>query len=490
MDVRVAARDDAFSTTTVAKAQKQHILSDPVTRYSALYADADNDALTALAMLSRQLKSLKPLRKQVREKIRFASARIGEAKRNGNSVPELMLAMQELSRHLTSINDEIAKLENQVLGFFESSKEVALPKARPSEASATRIYRGLTEDISNICVSLLDNEQSEWNAYVSKQPVATIHHRAEWRNLLQKTYGHDSRYYMARDSHGRVVGVLPLVRLKSRLFGDLLVSMPYFQRGGAIADHPSVENHLMQCANTDAANLGIHHIEYRDDILREGPPVRSNKVNMVLELPDSIDILWSGFRSKLRAQIKRAQREQPQVLSGGQQYVDDFFMVYSRNMRDLGSPSHSKQFLNNILDYFPANSWIIVLRLDNRPVAAGLLLGHGNTLEIPLASTVRDVNPLSMNMVLYWEVLKFAIDQGFRYFDFGRSSKASGTFRFKQQWGAKPQQLYFHYWLKGGAELPSLNADNPRYALAVKVWKRLPLFVTRYLGPSVVKNLP
>ena len=159
-------------------------------------------------------------------------------------------------------------------------------------------------------------------------------------------------------------------------------------------------------------------------------------------------------------------------------------------MRDIGSMAHSKQFIQNILALFPEYSWIIVLYLNHRPVAAGFLLGHGNTLEIPLASTVRDVNPLSMNMLLYWEVLRFAINHGFRHFDFGRSSKGAGTFRFKQQWGAQPKQLYWHYWLGKAGELPSLNPSNPKYALVISLWKRLPVTLTKWLGPLVVKNLP
>jgi FemAB-related protein (PEP-CTERM system-associated) len=180
----------------------------------------------------------------------------------------------------------------------------------------------------------------------------------------------------------------------------------------------------------------------------------------------------------------------PQVLIGGKEYLDDFYKVYMRNMRDLGSPAHSKLLVKNILDSFPENSWIIVLRLNNKPVSAGLLLGHGNTMEIPLASTICEVNPLSMNMLLYWEALKLAIRNGYRAFDFGRSSKDAGTYRFKQQWGAQPKQLYWHYWLPENVELPRLNPDNPKYALAISIWKRIPIFITKWLGPLIVRNLP
>jgi FemAB-related protein (PEP-CTERM system-associated) len=266
--------------------------------------------------------------------------------------------------------------------------------------------------------------------------------------------------------------------------------MPYFMTAGAIADHPRIEQNLMQAANEHAASLGIDHIEYRDDVQRESHPARSEKVNMVLPLPDSTEVLWKGFTSKLRSQIRRPLHENPLVKFGGAQYLDDFYTVYARNMRDLGSPAHSKQLVKNILEYFPDESWIIVIRLNNRPVSAGLLISNGTTLDIPLASTIRDVNHLSMNMLLYWEVLKFAVENGYRYFNFGRSTQGAGTYRFKQQWGARPRQLYWHYWLSGSNELPSLNPANPKYALMINLWKRLPVPVSSLIGPMVVKNLP
>ncbi len=211
---------------------------------------------------------------------------------------------------------------------------------------------------------------------------------------------------------------------------------------------------------------------------------------MLLSLPDSEQTLWQGFTAKLRAQIRRPQREQTRVFIGGREYLNDFYAVYSRNMRDLGSPVQSKHFIDNILLHFPQNSWLIVIKLGQRPVAAGFLLGLGDTMEIPLASTIREVNSLSINMLLYWEVLKFAIKQNYSQFDFGRSSKNAGTYRFKQQWGAQPKQLYWHYWLGNSETPPSLNPSNPKYAIIINVWKRLPLIIANLLGPAIVRNLP
>lgn len=477
------------------KSQKKLILSDPVAEFSSRHPGADEKTKSALIELQQQAMALNDQRKKAQIKTKIISRHIGEAKRNNQSIEAFMISMRQQSSQLEHLTEQLCKLENRILKFFKSKNHVLSNNEEPKEitpggAPVTRHYTASINNTDNITVSLLDNEHNEWNAYVSKQPAATIHHLSEWRDLLHKTYHHESFYFLARDSNQQIVGVLPLIRLKSRLFGDLLVSMPYFQRGGAVADHPLIEQKLIQTANNQAAQLRIDYIEYRDDIPREKLPVQSHKVNMILSLPDSKDALWASFTAKLRAQIKRPQREKSQVLVGGEEYLDDFYKVYTRNMRDLGSPAHSKLFIKNILDSFPQSSWVIVLYLNNKPVSAGLLLGYGNTMEIPLASTIRKVNPLSMNMLLYWEALKLAIHHGYKAFDFGRSSKDAGTYRFKQQWGAQPGQLYWHYWLGETNELPSLNPSNPKYALVINIWKRLPVTLTRWLGPSIVKNIP
>ena len=211
---------------------------------------------------------------------------------------------------------------------------------------------------------------------------------------------------------------------------------------------------------------------------------------MILSLPLEPDVLWGSFSSKLRAQIKRPYREQPQINLGGKEFLDDFYDVFARNMRDLGTPVYAKSFFLNIMEYFPEQSFIISIKLDNKPVATGFLLNHGNMLEIPWASTLKSVNNLSMNMLMYWEVIKFAIHQGIASFDFGRSTIGGGTFRFKRQWGAQPKQLYWHYWLNEGERLPALNPSNPKYALLISLWKKIPVSLTKYLGPPIVKNLP
>jgi serine/alanine adding enzyme len=469
--------------------QKKKILTDPVAMFRHLHPQAPDQQIAALHALAQQYTEIEQQHKDVQMQARQLSRLIGNARKNGESVDELMSSMQHHSKRLKPLSDELSSTGNSILEYFNKANDTHSEDDKPV-ATRRREDPGKAADCPDVSVSLEHDVQDDWNRYVESSPAASIYHRAEWKQLIRKTFGHAGYYFAARNSDGEIVGILPSTRLTSRLFGDFMVSMPYFNYGGAVADHPLIEQRLMQTAAEHAADIGVSHIEYRDDTLRDGFPARTDKVNMILPLPDSHDALWQAFTPKLRAQIRRPRREKPQVFQGGGEYLNDFYTVFRRNMRDLGTPVYPISFFRNILSSFPDACRILIVRLDNRPVAAGFLIGHRDTLEIPWASTISAVNHLSINMLLYWEVLKYAIDRNYRQFDFGRSSKDTGTYRFKQQWGARPRQLYWHYWLRSGSTLPSINPNNPKYALMISLWKRLPLTVSTYLGPKIVRNIP
>ncbi|MHB8346827.1 MAG: FemAB family XrtA/PEP-CTERM system-associated protein [Acidiferrobacterales bacterium] len=329
----------------------------------------------------------------------------------------------------------------------------------------------------------------EWDAFVDHHPQSSLYHRSVWHRVIHEVFGHEVIRFAALDSMG-VAGVLPLVRLRSRLFGDYMVSMPYFNYGGALARSEDIARQLMSAAAAEAGRVGCGHVEFRDTVAHEGWVARTDKVAMHLALPGSVDQLWAALGAKLRAQIRRPQKDGAEVLRGGAELLSQFYAVFSRNMRDLGTPVYPRSFFEAILSAIPDSASIVLVRHRGRPVAAGFLLGFRDRLEIPWASSLREYNPLGVNMLLYAEVLRTAIETGYRIFDFGRSSIDSGTYRFKKQWGASAQQLYWHYWMADSREMPRLTPDNPKYRLAIALWQRLPVCIANGLGPMIVKYLP
>jgi FemAB-related protein (PEP-CTERM system-associated) len=339
-------------------------------------------------------------------------------------------------------------------------------------------------------VRQVDNEAAgEWDAFVSNSPGASHYHQYAWRHFFSDVFGKES-YYLAAYKGDSIVGVLPLVRQKSWLFGDYLVSLPFLNYGGILSEDDQVHARLAKSLGELAGRLGVSHAELREFSDQPDLASRTDKVTMHLQLPKSADELSKKLGSKRRSQIRRPVREGPTVSTGGIELLDRFYAVFSRNMRDIGTPVYPKRMFADILERFADDTTIVLVDLNGEPAAAAFLLHFRNKTEVPWASTDRRFNKISINMFLYWQLLTYAIERGSDVFDFGRSSVDSGTYRFKAQWGAEPVQLIWNYWLGHGQEVPRMNPDNPKYARAISAWQRLPVAVANLLGPHIVSKLP
>lgn len=341
-------------------------------------------------------------------------------------------------------------------------------------------------------VRLIDDDSgAAWDRFATSHADARFYHQYRWRALTRAVFDRETFYLAAETAAGEVTGILPLVRLKSLLFGDFLVSLPYVNYGGVVARTDAIAGQLITRAGELARELGVAHLELRHTANHCADwPVRTEKVAMVLPLPRTPDELMKSLDSKVRAQIRRPQREGAQCVAGGVELLDEFYQVFALKMRELGTPVYSKALFRAVLEQFPQQSRLLVVRMNGAAAAAGMLLEHAGCMEIPWAASLRAADRLGVNMFLYWNALTRAIESGLGSFDFGRCTLDSGTYRFKRQWGAQPLQFYWHYWLRGGGELPRLNHSNPKYEAMIAAWRRLPLPVANWLGPRLVRNLP
>ncbi|MBL8201867.1 MAG: FemAB family PEP-CTERM system-associated protein [Chromatiales bacterium] len=331
---------------------------------------------------------------------------------------------------------------------------------------------------------------AEWDDFARTTPGGTLYHRLAWRRIFAGEFGWETHYLGARDASG-LAGILPLVRLKSRLFGDFLVSLPCVNYGGVVARNEAADRLLVSAAVELAGSLRVSHLELRELQPRDSAwPVRTDKVSMQGGLAANPEEHWGQLPAKLRSQVRRPQKEGATARIGGAELLPQFYAVFARNMRDLGTPVYGRSFFAAIARELGEHMDVVIADLHGQPVAAGILLHSGGRTEIPWASSLRSANRLGVNMLMYWESLKRAISRGSTVFDFGRSTQDSGTYRFKRQWGAEPVPLYWHYWLADGGALPRLNPSNPKYALAIAAWQRLPLWLANGLGPHIVRNLP
>jgi serine/alanine adding enzyme len=332
----------------------------------------------------------------------------------------------------------------------------------------------------------------DWDRYVRSRPNATAYHHAAAVSIAANAFGLRTYFLAARDARGELVGVLPLVEQSSVMFGRYLVSLPYFTYGGILASTPEAASALVQESARLGAKRKADHVELRHCLAMPELklPERLDKVSMVLTLPKSDAELSKQLGSKLRSQIKRAEREQPEIAWGGKELMDEFYAVFAPGMHDLGTPVYSRRFFDVVCDAMSGLLRVIVVRVAGQAQAAAVVVKHGSQIEVPWAAATETAKRGSLNMRMYWEMLRYSVEIGADAFDFGRSTVDSGTYKFKAQWGAKPMQLHWHYWLPRESELPKLNHSNPKYARAAALWRRMPLWCANLVGPHIARYLP
>jgi FemAB-related protein (PEP-CTERM system-associated) len=292
---------------------------------------------------------------------------------------------------------------------------------------------------------------------------------------------------------GRTIGRLPLAFVRSRIFGRFLVSLPFINTGGVVAADDAVARQLVDQAVALADKLDVRYLELRHERPIEHPRLtgrNESKVHMRLRLPATADELWQHLKAKVRNQVRKGE-SQPGAEAhwGRQELLDEFYDIFSHNMRDLGTPTFGKPLFKAILDEFSNEAELCVVRHGLRPVAAAVLVHGDGTTAVPNAGSLRRYNATNANMLMYWKLLERAVQRGSRVFDFGRSTIDSNTFRFKRQWGAEPYPAVWQYYVRRGT-IGDLRPDNPKFRLAIQAWRRMPLALSRWIGPSIACRIP
>ena len=312
-----------------------------------------------------------------------------------------------------------------------------------------------------------------------------------WLGIFDSAMGHEV-FALEAVLAGQTFGFLPLVHVRTLLFGGFLVSLPYLNANGAIALSPDVQTKLIDRAAVLADELDVRYLELRHEKPVDHPDLTAElttKVHMRLDLPSTYERLWKDLDPKVRNQVRKGEKQNFAVAWGGLDVLPDFYEVLSENMRDLGTPVYGKRFFADILAAFPDRAEICLLKDGLKPIAAALLLHGWGTTEVPTAASLKSYNPSCANMFMYWRLLQRSIERGQEQFDFGRSTLDGNTFRYKKQWGAVLHPATWQYAVKEG-EAPDLRPDNPRYERAIRLWQKLPVKLTQLIGPSIVRGIP
>lgn len=353
-------------------------------------------------------------------------------------------------------------------------------------APGVGVFASVSDGIS---VEFLDGaDAADWDAYVDSSPEGTIFHRSAWAQIFKECLRHKTHYLLARQG-SQPVGCLPAVEIKSALFGHSIVSTPFLAYGGSIADsnevHRALENRL--CDIADAR--GVDFIEFRDrDRVREGCEAKSLYVTFRKEIPENEAECLKMVPRKQRAMIRKG------IANGLQSRIDEsidvFYDILAESYRNLGTPILPRRYFANIKQLLGRNCEISTITKDGTPVASVMSYYYRDEVIPYYGGSIAAARALKANDFMYWDLLRRASEQGVRIFDYGRSRRDTGSYRFKRHWGFEPSQLNYQYRLVRQSELPDVSPNNPKYRLAISVWRKLPVGLTRFLGPPLARVLP
>ncbi|MCL6414680.1 FemAB family PEP-CTERM system-associated protein [Aestuariirhabdus sp. Z084] len=329
--------------------------------------------------------------------------------------------------------------------------------------------------------------KKEWNSYVQENENSTVFHRYEWGEAVVATYGNEYIYIVARED-GDVVGILPLGRSKSLLFGDYLCSVPFGVYGGIVANNQAIADKIDDYACQLANSLKVDYLEVRN----QNPsgyerPDRDIYVTFKKPILDTPDENLKAIPRKQRAVVRKGIKKE--LSFSISKDVDTFYRLYSESVRNLGTPVFSKELFRNLLRFFPQDSFIMSVYDQEKPVCAVLTLLFKDQVLPYYGGGGYSARSVHGNDFMYWKLMEWACTEGYKVFDFGRSKVDTGAYSFKKNWGFEPAPLSYEYHLVGDTSIPDKSPLNPRIKPLIEVWKRMPLSFTNLIGPYVSRSL-
>lgn len=335
-----------------------------------------------------------------------------------------------------------------------------------------------------------ESHAKAWDDFVRGHEQASFYHLFGWKAVNESSFGHKT-FYLAAVDDGRILGVFPLVYLKSRLFGKILCSLPFVNYGGPCADDSGAERALIEEAKSIMDEHRIDYAEIRSLRKLDGDLATSeHKVSITLTLDKNPDTLWNAYKTGHRNNIRRAYKRGLSVRSGGVELLDTFYDILSESWRNLGTPLYQKSYFERIVRTFPQDIKIFVIDHEGLPISSAFNGHFRGIVEGMWLGALPKARELESSYVLYWEMVKDACEREFTLYHLGRSTVDSGGETFKKKWNTFPTQLYWQYFLRDGHAMPQLNVNNPKLQLAINGWRMLPLPVTRVFGPLLAKGIP
>lgn len=330
-------------------------------------------------------------------------------------------------------------------------------------------------------------EVNQWDTFVENCPDATFFHKAGWKEVLERSFGH-STHYLYVESEGTIEGILPLGHIKSRLFGNALISAPFCVYGGIVATTQSAREALDKAASELARDLSVDYLEMRNrKVCIADRPRKDLYVTFRKELDQDSDANLKAIPRKQRAVVRKGIKAGLQGVIDAD--LDRFYKIYGESVRNLGTPVFSKPYFKLLREIFGDSCEILTIEDKGNPVSSVMSFYFRDEVLPYYGGGTANARLVKSNDFMYWDLMCRAVERGVKVFDYGRSKKGTGSYRFKTHWGFEPELLHYEFDLVKADQIPDINPLNPKYKIFIGLWQRLPLPVSMLIGPWISKNL-
>ncbi len=358
--------------------------------------------------------------------------------------------------------------------------------------------------------SYCESDKEAWDKFVLNHESSSFFHLSGYKDVIERSFGHKPHYIMALYKD-QIRGVLPLFEIKSRLFGHALISIPFASYGGACATDKYTENMLLKSAVTLGKLMTVDYVEMRNensiDVLHgarlEGSEsqnefnaskaqdwlIKDLYVTFQKEISNDGESNFNAIPRKQRRMIRQGINAGLTAKIAGREFLHDFYKLYSINKKKLGTPIFSFKYFDNIMKIFP-QTFILSVWKDSAAVACVMVFSFKDRLMPYFSGALKKYYQYAVNDFMYWELMRYGCENGYKIFDFGRSKKGTGAYEFKKHWGFVPRDMPYAYYLVTAREMPNVSPVNPKYTAMVNIWRKVPLFVANWLGPKIAQNIP
>ena len=334
-------------------------------------------------------------------------------------------------------------------------------------------------------VGICNSNSTELDDFVRRSPGGKDCHLFTWARNVVQPLGHKT-FHMVAYQDGKVCGILPLSLVRSRIFGNRMISQAFSNYGGPLVENEAALSALYESAIELGKEQECESIEFRNiEPLPYDLHQRTDKVTLCLRLTCDPAELWERLRPQMRNRIRKGRKAGLKVVSGGIEMLADFYRIWTLRMHQLGTPCYSRKLFSSVLETFPNDSRIFLVQLNGLTVGGLFVYGFNGMAQSRWGAVLTEYNYISPNYQLIWAAMEYFASSGSQWFDFGRSNVNSGQRIFKKRWGAKQIPLAYQYWTRPGHVLSIVKPDNPKYTARVETWKKMPLWFTRLAGPYI-----